>query len=169
MKSFLKFIAKLFGIAEEIKDESEPKAEDAPSPAPPTSHEDHPEDVVEVRPVSLPAPGSVSVLAPSGGFLWKPISENSGGLIVLLPSKYTGHVSSVEIRMNKSLVVRDDKLHQRLTKLGVYNGGREHWVARSPVKKGADFTTDRHVWVLARMKNGSGLAWKITDGSKRNE
>jgi hypothetical protein len=85
-----------------------------------------------------------------GGFLWKPVSEGNGKLVILLPSSYTG-------KTNKQVYVNDE--------MGAYdkvaNGGREHYRFPNP---GSAYGTDI---VVSTVMNGEEKSWVIPYGSKR--
>jgi hypothetical protein len=98
--------------------------------------------------------------APSPTFLWKPTSESSGKLVVLLPApKYnSGNVKAVAVKFNggsenaynlKQNGKNGDRLHARFHKPGKAYGG-------SPV-------------VVATLSDGSTASWKIPNGGSRYE
>ncbi len=55
------------------------------------------------------------------GFLWKPVSDSTGKLAILLPSELTGKVKGV------SVLGPDSRLIESGSNGGVGNGGREHF------------------------------------------
>lgn len=79
-----------------------------------------------------PAPGT-RVIRPNGnrvdgggGFLWKPVSDGDGKLVVLAPAGLTGQISGSNVlRANGSRIEAG-----RYT--GVHNGGREHFRYNRP-------------------------------------
>lgn len=64
---------------------------------------------------------STQSLDGSGEFLWKPVSESDGKLVVLIPSALTGMVAGVSIQTKDGKVVEEGSFK------GVANGGREHF------------------------------------------
>lgn len=99
----------------------------------------------------------------SGGFLWKPVSENDKKLVVLLPTELRGSIDRVEIHSSLP--------PEETTKLGsgrftgdTHNGERPHFRFDKP---GADFGDD--VYVVAFKDDGSTVTWNIADGSARND
>ncbi len=97
----------------------------------------------------------------SSTFLWKPVSENDGNLVVLLPCDYRGSVLSCGIfadASGTSLIeagsfTTDDK-----------NGNRVHYRFDNP---GAAYGTG--IYVVAFLSDGSTLSWAIADGANRTE
>lgn len=89
-----------------------------------------------------------------GGFLWKPVSESTGKLAVLLPPQYTGKVSGVYIA----------GAGEGGAYGGVGNGGRTHWRFSKP---GAQYGND--VTVVANLKAGGAVHWVVPRGSSRTE
>jgi DNA-directed RNA polymerase subunit K/omega len=108
---------------------------------------------------SVQSGAKVSIHSPSdgpGGFLFKPISESDGKLVVLLPAMLTQKIEQVLLR---------DKAGNELERgrmAGVHNEGREHFRFS---KAGPAYPSDLTVEV--RMHDGSIRHYKISDPSKR--
>lgn len=65
------------------------------------------------------APGDTG--AASQEFLWKPVSEKNGNLVVLLPASFSGRVTGLTIKSADGEVLAQGK------SAGLGNGGREHY------------------------------------------
>lgn len=108
---------------------------------------------------TTPAPsGGLGVTGAGGGFLWKPASESSGNLVVLLPEQYTGGISTVFIARPNGTVVEAGSYR------GNYNGNRAHYDFSSP---GAAYGTD--IYVVADLEDGTTVHWYIANGASRTE
>lgn len=96
----------------------------------------------------------------SGGFVWKPVSESDGNLVVVLPTSLAGAIDKVEI--HSSLPPTDaTKLDDgRFT--GNNNGERPHF--RFP-KPGSEYGDNVHV--VAYKNDGTQVDWTIGDGGQR--
>lgn len=92
------------------------------------------------------------------GFLYKPVSESNGKLVVLTPPKLTGKVSKVVIRDAEGKKLEEGRYD------GVKNGGREHFRFS---KAGAEYGDDLDV--VVRLKNGKKKTYHIKSGAKRYE
>jgi len=92
-----------------------------------------------------------------GGFLWKPVSESTGDLVVLLPSSLTGNVAGVTISKGGTAVASGSFS-------GVHNGGREHF--RFPVP-GCGYGSG--LTVTARLRSGGSRSWAVPNGCGRVE
>lgn len=90
-----------------------------------------------------------------GGFVWKPISEGDGNLVVLLPSAYANRVTDVSIRKGGSVVERG-----RFT--GNTNGNRPTYRYRQP---GSGYGSG--LTVVATLSDGSTKTWSIPNGGTR--
>jgi hypothetical protein len=55
------------------------------------------------------------------GFLWKPVSDSTGKLAILLPPSFTGRVSGVSVLSPEGRLIESGRDG------GVGNGGREHF------------------------------------------
>ena len=84
---------------------------------------------------------------PSGGFVWKPVSESNGKLAVILPASYV-NVTSIRISGARS---------ESASRSAIANGGRPHFRFSMP---GAAYGKNITV-------SGGGRSWRIADGSKR--
>lgn len=93
-----------------------------------------------------------------GGFLWKPVSESTRKLVVLLPPQYTGRVSSQYVTDGGGTLLDQGAYG------GVHNGGREHF--RYP-KPGAAYGNG--VYAVAELKDGTTVNWLIPVGSQRTQ
>ena len=93
-----------------------------------------------------------------GGFLWKPVGENSGRLVILLPPQYTGKAGSVHVASGDGQVL-DVGVYT-----GVGNGGRTHW--RFPQKGGA---YGNNILAVADLNAGGSVHWPIPSGAARVE
>ena len=93
-----------------------------------------------------------------GGFLWKPVGENSRKLVILLPPQYTGKAGSVHVASGDGQVL-DVGVYT-----GVGNGGRTHW--RFPQKGGA---YGNNILAVADLNAGGSVHWPIPSGAARVE
>lgn len=98
-----------------------------------------------------------------GGFLWKPVSESTGKLVVLLPSQMTGNV------LRDQVVISSNADGSGLIETGsfagdTHNGGREHYRFS---KSGSGY--GKNIYVYARLKDGGQQSWFIPDGASRVE
>ena len=92
----------------------------------------------------------------ASGFLWKPVAEKDGKLVVLVPSKLTGKVKSVKITDKNGTLIANGKYS------GVGNGDREHF--RFP-KAGESYPDGLRV--VIELKDGSTRYVTIKETSKR--
>jgi len=91
-----------------------------------------------------------------GGFLWKPISESDGKLVVLLPANLAYQVADVILRDS------DGNEIDRGRQAGYHNEGREHFRFS---KSGRGYPDG--VRVEVRFHDGSTRSYLIPDPSKR--
>ena len=91
-----------------------------------------------------------------GGFIWKPVGENSKKLVILLPPQYTGYVQGVYVANSSRAAVETGN------PTGVGNGGREHFRFSKP---GAGYGSG--VYAVAVLKAGGSVHWPIPNGSSR--
>jgi len=124
---------------------SEDPADPAVDPAP--TGEDSGTDTSGTKVKATPLQGS--------GFLWKP-EGNDKNLVVLLPKKLTGKVSSV------SVVDKNGHLRGKGKMSGVANGGREHYRFTKP---GAKFPPGCKV--IIHLKDGTKKFVTISHPEKR--
>lgn len=95
------------------------------------------------------------------GFLWKPVSESDGNLVVLLPTELRGLIDKVEI--HSSLPPDTSNLLDTGTFAGdTNNGERPHFRFNDP---GSSY--GENVELVAFMDDGSQLTWSIPNGSER--
>ena len=87
--------------------------------------------------------------------MWKPVSEDDGNLVILLPPNLTGNVAGVVVSRGGSVIAPG-----RAT--GVHNGGREHFRFPSP---GAAYGSG--LTVIARLKSGGTKSWSVPSGAQR--
>ncbi len=92
----------------------------------------------------------------SGGFLFKPESDNTGNLVVLLPSQFSNNVQSCSLTNAKGKVLEEG------TASGIANGDREHFRFSRP---GSDYPSGLYVEV--KLRNGEALRYQISDPSQR--
>jgi hypothetical protein len=95
------------------------------------------------------------------GFLWKPVSDSTGNLAVLLPPSLSGQVTSLEI--HSSLPPSDSSKIENGKFSGNANGSRDHFRFNKP---GSSFPDGSYV--VARLNNGSYTTFQIGDSSARN-
>jgi len=91
-----------------------------------------------------------------GGFLWKPVGENSGRLVILLPPQYTGQVSVVYVANSKGGAIEAGSY------TGVGNGNRTHWRFSKP---GSGY--GQNILAVANLKSGGAVHWPIPNGASR--
>src|SRR5690606_6805779 len=107
------------------------------------------------------APDGAQSMDGSGGFLWKPKSENDGKLVVLLPKDFKGMIDRVEIH-SQLPPEEATKLGQGRFSGDTQNGGRPHFRFDKP---GESYGSDVHVVVFK--DDGSTATWQIGDGGQR--
>lgn len=93
-----------------------------------------------------------------GGFIWKPVGENSGRLVVILPPQYTGYASSAYVASASGSPIEGGAYS------GVANGGRMHFRFSKP---GSGY--GRNILVVATLKAGGAVHWPIPNGAARTE
>lgn len=91
------------------------------------------------------------------GFLWKPVSESNGRLVVLLPSDLTNKVKNVK-------VVTPDGRSASSKFTGVANGGRGHYRFDAP---GGAYP--RGSSVVATLEDGRQVKYTVGNTGSRNE
>ena len=99
-------------------------------------------------PVAKPSSAPAST-GGTGGFLWKPVSDSNGNLVVLLPSQYNGKVSSVSVN------------GERGSFSGIANGNRTHWRFSKP---GAAYGSNARVVATT---SGGNVSWTVPNGGAR--
>jgi hypothetical protein len=90
-----------------------------------------------------------------GGFIWKPVSDGDGNLVVLLPAAYIGKVASVDI-------VKGGKSVERGRYTGNTNPNRPTFRYSQP---GAGYGTN--LTLVARLRDGTSRSWSIPNGGSR--
>jgi hypothetical protein len=90
------------------------------------------------------------------GFLFKPVSDTRGTLVVLLPKQMTGNIESVVLK-----ALSGEEIERGLFS-GVANGDREHFRFTKP---GSQYPRDLVVEV--KLKDGSYRTYNIEDPSRR--
>ncbi len=95
----------------------------------------------------------------SGEFLWKPISESDGNLVILLPSRFRGaDVSAVDVLDSGGKVLERGRF------VGdTHNGNRAHYRYNMP---GARYGTN--LTVRATLTAGGTETWQIPNGAQRS-
>ena len=86
-----------------------------------------------------------------GGFLWKPISESNGNLVVLFPKEFTETFQSVTVNGESGNFS------------GFANGDRQHWRFSLP---GGDYQSP--ATIIAESLNGE-CQWIVSNTSERAE
>lgn len=106
-----------------------------------------------------PAPASPS--GPGGGFLWKPVSESDGNLVILLPPSLRGQVERVEL--HREMPPSSATLIETGRFSGdTHNGGRPHFRFADP---GSTYGSNVHV--VAYGADGAAHTWNIPHGAER--
>ncbi|MBX7138278.1 MAG: hypothetical protein K1X83_09865 [Oligoflexia bacterium] len=100
--------------------------------------------------------GSVQKLRQLGDFLWKPSGAKDGKLVILIPKKLTGSISTVDIKGPDGKVISTGKF------TGVSNGDREHYRFDQP---GASYPAGSIVEI--HLKTGALRTVKINEPAKR--
>lgn len=99
----------------------------------------------------------------ASGFIWKPVSEGDGKLVILFPSSMRGDVTSGEIHRN--LPPKDSTLLETGWFAGdTHNGDRPHY--RFSMSGGS---YGDNLFAVARRGSGGYDWWKIPNGSTRAE
>ena len=116
-----------------------------------------PEEVEDEAPARPPTtPPATTLTGNEGGFLWKPVSESTGKLVVLLPSAYTGKTD------RKAILTTPDGATQTAKYHGVHNGNREHYRYAKP---GKDYPAGTTISIVAQ---GATWIWTVAKPSERN-
>lgn len=92
----------------------------------------------------------------ANGFLFKPVSDTSGKLVILLPSSMTHDVRAVNLKTSSGKLVEAGQY------AGIGNGNREHFRYNMP---GSGYPKDLVVEVT--LNNGKTVNYKIPDPSQR--
>ncbi|MDF3129620.1 hypothetical protein P0Y35_10485 [Kiritimatiellaeota bacterium B1221] len=94
----------------------------------------------------------------TAGFLWKPVSESNGNLVVLLPSSTQGRTQQVCTISGAFGSESAPMRHE------THNGGRPHFYFGKP---GGSYGTN--ITVQAPLTDGSIFSTVVADGSARTE
>ncbi len=132
---------------------------------------------IEAGPRALNAPsntigGTSSVSASGGsvnaaglsttGFLWKPVSESDGKLVVLLPPSFTGHVQSAAIYSDlppsAGTFIEEGRFSGDR-----HNGGRAHFRFDNSGRNYPD-----NSYLVAKLSDGTKVPFQIGNSSSRN-
>jgi hypothetical protein len=108
----------------------------------------------EAASTSTPSSSTSSAGGGGGGFLWKPVSEGDGKLVVLLPSSLTGKVNGCSLSYSGG--------SESGRNVGVHNGNREHFRYSKP---GAGY--GQNIRVTASLKDGTTQSWTVPNGASR--
>lgn len=121
-------------------------------------------DVTEPAEASTTLPFSgPQELDGEGGFLWKPVSESDGNLVVLLPTELREMIERVEI--HSALPATAESLLASGRFAGdEHNGERLHYRFDEP---GADYGDN--VYVVAYAHDGTEISWNIAQGGERQD
>ncbi len=94
----------------------------------------------------------------SAGFLWKPVSESNGKLVVLLPASLSGKIEST------ALYASDGTLIEKGNYSGVANGGRAHFRFSKP---GSGYPAG--TVVVAQLSDGTKKEFSVRSTGSRQE
>lgn len=94
-----------------------------------------------------------------GGFLWKPVSESDGNLVVLLPPELKGQVSSVEIQDAAGNTIDTGRFSGDQK-----NGGRPHFRFGKPGAAYGDGLT-----AVAKTTDGREIRFEVGTGGARHD
>lgn len=97
-----------------------------------------------------------------GGFLWKPVSESNGRLVVLFPPEFTGIVQSGEV--HNRFPPKSSSLMDTGNYGGVHNGGRAHFRFSKP---GGAY--GGNVFAVAVLSDGRRVGFPIANGAARTD
>lgn len=104
------------------------------------------------------AAGNHSEAGGSGGFLYKPVSDTTGKLVVLMPSKLAGMIAGVKIYDPSGNLLESGR------HTGNGNGGRDHYRFK---KTGAAYPDG--LFVEATLTTGDKVVYRIKETSNRTE
>lgn len=100
--------------------------------------------------------GSHTSKAPDG-FLWKPVSEKDGNLVVLLPTSFRGDVQSVQIINEENKVVEEGEFSG-----DTHNGNRPHFRFDKP---GGLY--GENITLKITLNTGKTTTYNINNGAER--
>lgn len=115
-----------------------------------------------------PKQNVVALAAPdgAGGFLWKPVGDNSRLLVVLLPSEFNDRVTAVEI--HRATPPDADTFVESGVFSAIANGNRTHWRFTQP---GAAYGQNVYVMVYTNDVGEPGVqqiySFPIANGAVR--
>jgi len=112
---------------------------------------------VESGNIVVDAPAATpSSLEGSQRFLWKPVSDTTGKIVVLLPAKHN------EVANSGGKLKVNDKYFRYSS---IANGNRSHWRGGAP---GSSYGSN--ISVVLEAKDGSKVdSWVVANGSKRSD
>lgn len=109
------------------------------------------------EPAASPGGAENSALSPINGFLWKPVSDSDGKLVILLPSSLTGQAEKVSIfSANGETLIASGRY------AGIGNGMRQHYRFDKPGNAFPDGAI-----VEVQLRDGGKMQIKIGDTSAR--
>jgi len=134
----------------------------APAPAPPSqaSAQKTPSSSGSTT-IATPSnvPAGIGTPGRKGGFVWKPVSESDGKLVVLLPTSYKGNVSMCYITDANGGFIESGRF------VGdTHNGNRPHFRFSKP---GAQY--GNNLYIVAVNNDGSLHHWFIPNGGGRTD
>ena len=132
-------------LAERIAAEN---AANQPAATPTSSNGNDTPAAAPSTPVAKPSTAPASS-GGGGGFLWKPVSDSNGNLVVLLPSQYNGKVKSVSVNGEQGSFS------------GIANGNRTHWRFSKP---GAAYGANARVVAAT---SGGNVSWTVPNTGSR--
>jgi len=102
-------------------------------------------------------PSGIGTAGRGGGFLWKPVSESDGKLVVLLPNSYKGIVTMCYITDSAGGFIESGRF------VGdIHNGERPHFRFSKP---GAAYGASRYI--VSVNNDGTQHHWFIPNGASR--
>lgn len=121
----------------------------------------------ETATITEPSPEIVSGVASSSsdatGFLWKPVSESDGNLVILFPSALRGLITSGAVYSAWPFTPENLVEEGRFTG-DTHNGNRPHYRFSG---SGASF--GNNLFAVATKNDGSQDWWYIPEGAQRTE
>jgi len=94
---------------------------------------------------------------PGGGFIWKPVSEGDGKLVVLLPASLTDSIRAGWIADEEGEVVEVGRFTT-----DSHNGGREHYRFSLPGRGYGN-----NLYFVSKDRQGNLIHWPIPSGANR--
>lgn len=96
------------------------------------------------------------------GFLWKPVSESNGRLVVIWPAQYTGRIGSCSI--HSGYPTSSGNRIETGTFSAIANGGRAHFRFS---QSGGAYGPNKYV--TATINDGSKVTYFIANTAARND